>query len=352
MQGNVSVTDYAQISAPAGDGIRAFNFGTGNTQVTVEPGVIISAGRFGVAGNANGGGNVQITNNGNVTGTSAGLEATAVTSGALTGTITITNNGTIANSAGAGSQAICITKPTGASVTIDNNGTITGNVGLGSGTTFYNNAAANWNAGSITDNGALVIAGTGSMVSISNGLTVGSGSGSTGSLTVASGSSLNVDTSLSASAFLTVGGSGNATATVQSGGTVNVYGMFIGLNAGSSGTVTVDGTGTSLQSLDLSLTSAGAKVIMAGYSGTGSLTVSGGASVSADAVNIGQQTGSQGTVTVTGAGTTLTTTSGFYQNLQIGSSGAASFTISNGAAVTTTTMTVAADAVEWRHRYG
>ncbi len=394
VQGNVSITDYAQISAPAAsDGIRGFNYGTGNIQITVEPGVTISAGHFGVAGNANGGGNVQITNNGNVTGTSAGLEATAVTSGGLTGAITITNNGTIANSAGAGSPAISINKPTNAILTINNNGTITGTVGLGSGTTFYDNAGATWSSSGVTDNATLVVAGAGSVVAVSGGLTVAGGSGNIGFLTADSGSRLNVGTSFvvgnsgsgnvllengailnagsanvannagstgaltiqgtgtsfnlnpATSGFWIVGNSGNATATVQSGATVNVYGINIGSSTGGSGSLTVDGAGTSLQSSDLSLTSSGAKVIIAGFSGAGTFTVSGGASVNADSVNIGQQTGSHGTVTVTGAGTSLTTTSGFFQNLQIGSLGSANFTISNGAAVTTTTMTVAADAV-------
>ena len=312
----------------------------------------------------------------------------------MTGAITITNNGTIANSAGAGSPAISINKPTNAILTINNNGTITGTVGLGSGTTFYDNAGATWSSSGVTDNATLVVAGAGSVVAVSGGLTVAGGSGNIGFLTADSGSRLNVGTSFvvgnsgsgnvllengailnagsanvannagstgaltiqgtgtsfnlnpATSGFWIVGNSGNATATVQSGATVNVYGINIGSSTGGSGSLTVDGAGTSLQSSDLSLTSSGAKVIIAGFSGAGTFTVSGGASVNADSVNIGQQTGSHGTVTVTGAGTSLTTTSGFFQNLQIGSLGSAQLhAISNGAAVTTTTMTVAADAV-------
>ena len=49
LAGNVTVDDFASITAAANtDGIRAFNYGTGNITVTVEPSASITGGRYGI----------------------------------------------------------------------------------------------------------------------------------------------------------------------------------------------------------------------------------------------------------------------------------------------------------------
>jgi T5SS/PEP-CTERM-associated repeat protein len=78
-----------------------------------------------------------------------------------------------------------------------------------------------------------------------------------------------------------------------------------------------------------------------GHAGNGHLTVENGASLTGDYLNIGDLAGSTGTVLVTGAGTTVNTTAGQYQNIGVGFDGTASLTIADHAAVTTTYMDVA-----------
>lgn len=101
---------------------------------------------------------------------------------------------------------------------------------------------------------------------------------------------------------LTIGVSGTGTGTVQDGGWIWTEGAgTLGKNAGSSGTVTVTGAGSEWDVLG---------ELIVGGSGHGSLIVEDGGYVGVSfqspanqtAVSIGSQAGSQGTATVTGAG--------------------------------------------------
>ncbi|MCL1633223.1 autotransporter domain-containing protein [Luteimonas sp. SX5] len=134
---------------------------------------------------------------------------------------------------------------------------------------------------------------------------VGEQQGSSGAVTVQEGGSLDV------SERLVIGLAGAGVMSVNGQGTVSAAQLLIGQNAGSSGTVTVDGAGTHLESRDYA--------IFVGYYGEGRLTVSGGATVEGPlefasgspggvaGIHIGAYEGSQGTVVVTGQGSTLTT---------------------------------------------
>jgi fibronectin-binding autotransporter adhesin len=83
-----------------------------------------------------------------------------------------------------------------------------------------------------------------------------------------------------------------------SSGTVSNGRCYIGNDAGSSGTMTVDGAGATLTN---------SVFIIVGYDGTGALNVKNDGTVTSDiTVNVGNDAGSNGTVTVTGAGSTLT----------------------------------------------
>ena len=98
---------------------------------------------------------------------------------------------------------------------------------------------------------------------------------------------------------------------------------YIGFDAGSTGTVTVDGTGSSWTNSSL---------LYAGYSGTGTLTIQNGGAVSNTIGYIGVNSGSTGTVTVDGAGSSWTNTGTLY----VGNSGTGTLTIQNGGAVSNT----------------
>ena len=103
-------------------------------------------------------------------------------------------------------------------------------------------------------------------------------------------------------------------------------GGSIGLSAGSAGTVTVTGPGSTWNN------SPGGGLNIGSF-GTGTLTVANGGVVinnTAFAANIGHGAGSLGTVTVTGAGSTWSNSSG----VNIGKLGTGALTIANGGVVT------------------
>ena len=126
---------------------------------------------------------------------------------------------------------------------------------------------------------------------------------------------------------LAVGQSGTGTLTIQSGGTVsNILGA-VGNLPGSQGTVTVTGAG--------SLGRITGTVVVGGL-GTGTLTIQNGGTVnSAGGGSVGQSAGSNGTVTVTGAGSAWNNSPG--GGLNIGSFGSGTLTIANGGMVINTT---------------
>ena len=123
-----------------------------------------------------------------------------------------------------------------------------------------------------------------------------------------------------------VGGLGLGTLTIQGGGVVNSGGGgSIGLAAGSTGTVTVTGPGSTWNNSR----EGGLNI---GSFGTGSLTIANGGTVvntTPNNANIGTFAGSQGTVTVTGAESTWTNQFG----VNVGNSGRGTLTIADGGIV-------------------
>ena len=99
---------------------------------------------------------------------------------------------------------------------------------------------------------------------------------------------------------------------------------YVGYSTTSSGEVAVSGAGS---------TWANSSSLYVGHDGSGSLTITDGASVSNDSGNLGYSGDASGTVTVSGAGTTWTNSSWLY----IGSSGTGSLAITDGAAVSNAT---------------
>ncbi len=109
---------------------------------------------------------------------------------------------------------------------------------------------------------------------------------------------------------------------VQNGGTLTDFGGFVGNLPGSQGTVTVSGVGSTWTNFD---------IVVGGLS-TGTLTIQNGGTVtSAAGTSIGLSVGAIGRVTVTGAGSSLNIGPG--GGLNVGSFGTGSLTITNGGTV-------------------
>lgn len=114
-------------------------------------------------------------------------------------------------------------------------------------------------------------------------------------------------------------------------GSVSVYhgGSYIGLNTGSTGQATVTGAGSQWNT---------AQVLTVGFSGSGTLEVSSGGSVSSNSYIIGRQDGSTGSITVTGAGSSMT--GGDLGYFDVGSRGDGTLNIRNGGTVRNAIATV------------
>ena len=168
--------------------------------------------------------------------------------------------------------------------------------------------------------------GTG-MLTIQGGVELANSSGTIGNLAGGLGTVTVTEagSTWSNASSVVVGGQGRGTLIIQDGGTVSSGGGSVGLLAGSNGTVTVTGLGSSW----IHGPSGGLNI---GSSGTGTLTIANGGRVinaTLNAANIGNGAGSQGTVTVTGPGSTWSNSLG----LNIGNRGTGTLTIADGGIV-------------------
>jgi T5SS/PEP-CTERM-associated repeat protein/autotransporter-associated beta strand protein len=127
---------------------------------------------------------------------------------------------------------------------------------------------------------------------------------------------------------LSVGQNGTGRLTIQSGGTVTDVLGTVGNLPGSQGTVTVTGVGSTWTN----------QVVVVGGLGTGTLAIQNGGTVnSAGGGSVGVSPGSTGTVTVTGPGSSWNNGPG--GGLNIGSFGTGTLTIANGGTVINTGFT-------------
>ena len=197
-----------------------------------------------------------------------------------------------------------------------------------SGTATVDGPGSNWvnffslyvgNSGT----GTLNVINGGTATSTASYSYLGYASGSTGTVTVDGvGSNWNAG-------FLYIGNSGSGTLNITQCGSVDCGSSeaYLGYNSGSSGTVTVDGSGSKWV----------CNRVCIGYSGSGTLNIINGASVSWTSASggfgsLGDQSGSTGKVTVDGAGSTW-----ISGPLYIGG-GAGTLTISNGGSVSSSDM--------------
>ena len=181
--GDITIDDYANITASAGYGIKAFDYGQGNITIQEFAGTINPASgdslQDGILAEQESGGigNIAITVDlvATVTGNTGVF---ALLTGA--GTVAITNYGTITGVTG---TAIGLSLPTGDTVTIENYGTMDGTINVITGASVYNDAGATWNASSIVNNGNIV---DGGILDVTGAIT------GTGIVTIAAGGMLEL----------------------------------------------------------------------------------------------------------------------------------------------------------------
>ncbi|MGJ4925992.1 autotransporter outer membrane beta-barrel domain-containing protein [Bradyrhizobium sp. HKCCYLRH3095] len=169
----------------------------------------------------------------------------------------------------------------------------------------------------VSATGALMLQNGGSL---SNTLgIIGDNAGSIGTATVDGAGS-----SWANSVDLLVGSAGNGTLIIRNGGAVNNDYGYVGVDNGATGVATVDGAhSTWINTSDL----------LVGSSGNGTLAIRNGGAVSNEYGFVGYDSGATGVVTVAGAGSTWTNRSELY----IGSAGNGSLNIQNGGTVTSGT---------------
>jgi outer membrane autotransporter protein len=179
--------------------------------------------------------------------------------------------------------------------------------------------------------------GTGGLT-IQNGGTLANSFGTVGDLPggVGTGTITGAGSSWSNAGSIVIGGQGIGTLTIENGGAMTSGGGSVGLSGGSMGTVIVTGPGSSW----INGPSNGLNV---GSFGTGTLTITNGGraiDITPLVTNIGNGAASQGTVTVTGAGSLWSDIAG----INIGRLGAGTLTIADGGNVTAPTVTISANA--------
>ncbi len=317
--GTVTASGGGAISAANGVMLGANSAGQGTVTVT-GAGSSLGSGSYIYLGNV-GRGTLDVSNGGSVASTGPvrfGTEAGGI------GVATVTGTG---SSLTAGSGLYIGDKGQG-TLTVSNGGKVNAgsSIGIGNASTGVGTATVTGAGTVLGANGDVAIGNFGrGDLTVSDGGSVSAGgnaligytAGSAGTVTVSgSGSSLAVN------GFTQVGNAGNGTLTASNGATLSLAGGFaLGLAASGVGTTTVTGAGTTLGTN-------GNAVI--GSAGRADLTASAGGSVSVGGrAIIAGGTGSTGTVTVSGSGSSLTVT----RDTQVGYSGSGALIASDGAKV-------------------
>ena len=334
--GNVTVQSNAQITADSAVGINAYNWGKGNVTVSTGSASSITAPGNGIQASANNGGNITVTNGGSIHSGGTGITANASLGlGTTGGTIAITNNGAIS----AGNVGIFANGSHVGNISITNNGTVNGTSSNGiavnltasgsTGSTTITNtgvvttSASAFSAISVSENA------TGT-VTINNSGTIGSSAGA-GAIFESGGSQITINNSGAILGGISTGTGVIGATTILNN---NAGGVWQVSFLDDEGTINAAGAASAITIVGATN---GANI---GASGTGSMNLSAGAELTTDFLNIGNQLGSHGTVLVTGVGTSVNVT-GQTPQLQVGSDGTATLTISDHATVTTTNMILA-----------
>ncbi|QDU54054.1 PEP-CTERM sorting domain-containing protein [Aeoliella mucimassa] len=126
-----------------------------------------------------------------------------------------------------------------------------------------------------------------------------------------------------------LGHQGTGTLFVTSGATASSSTTYVGYDTSASGTIAIDGLGSSWNAGELTL----------GNAGTATLHVTNGASVKSTNAYLGREVGSTALATVDGTGSSWTTT----QSLTIGNRGQGTLSITNGAKVSSLSATLGSE---------
>lgn len=271
-----------------------------------------------------------------------------------TGSLTVTDGGEFTTSG----DYLYLGSNTGSDGTL----TISAGGTVSTGIAFIGNASGSTGAATVTGpgsswttsgnayvggsgNGSLTVTDDAEFITSGGTLVVGSNSGAIGTLTISDGGTATIDGDTAIGDFagstgsatvtgsgssldtqnLYVGKTGSGTLTISDGGTASTRYAYIGYDSGSTGSVTITGPNSSwtTNSTDLYV----------GLYGTGTLLIEDGADVLSDSGSIGYGSISEGTVTVTGSGSTWDI-DGSY--LDIGVDGTGTLAVADGAVVTTT----------------
>ncbi len=119
-------------------------------------------------------------------------------------------------------------------------------------------------------------------------------------------------------------------------------GSVLGYSKGDSGTLTVDG-GTWYDSVTASNVPSGLGTTAVGGGGNGTIDIKNGGKASTQFINIGQNEGSTGVVTVDGANSELYVTADSTSGITIGTNGTGTLNITNGGKVTSNTISSLGD---------
>jgi hypothetical protein len=269
--GDVTVTNDANITAAAGDGIRAYNYGTGNVTVTDEANTTIQTtgaqGQYGIEGFSDGVGSVSVTTSAGDTIDSSGTgilavnEAAAIASDAESG-VTVTaygtiNSGTQLNTSGSAPAGILAGYNPGGnsepdanvngSVTVNNFANITVSAGWGIDAFNYGNGNV-----TVNDNyGAGAVAST-TVSGAQYGIGAYALSGGIGDVTVNIGPDATISTSNGSAALFGIDAFtqdvGNITVLMSAGDVVT---------SGSAGVVAVSSAATDSALSTITVTAAG-----------------------------------------------------------------------------------------------
>jgi T5SS/PEP-CTERM-associated repeat protein len=318
--GTLQVSQGGAVSATTTDiGSAA---GTHGTATIDGAGSTLAAGALTVG--VDGIGQLTVSNGGQVTSTSAFLGYYGGSSGAAS----VSGAGSIWANTG----SLSVGEGGTGALTIANGGIVTsvGAINIGNsvgatGTVLVDGAGSGLG---ISSNATLAVGAVGTgILNITNGGTVAVGNAAVGFASGATGSVVvdGAGSSLIASNVLAVGYSGTGTLTIANGGTVTTGTGALGVVAGSSGSAVIDGAGSSWT----------LGTLYVGDNAAGSLAVRNGASLISLQAQIGAIGGSDGSVTVDGAGSSWTvgSSSTHLGSLWIGDSGIGSLTIANGGAV-------------------
>jgi T5SS/PEP-CTERM-associated repeat protein len=302
--GDVS-SDPSTWASPGTTGVIGIS-GPGTGIVTIDGGSVVNDGSGQIGQNAAGNGTVNVDGTGslwnNDNTVSYGVGAFVGRLG--TGTLNITNGGAVSVSAGlwAGFDTL----------TYASTGTGTINFGTGGGTLTTASLAVG--ASQLTGTGTVNARGIISDVN----LTLTSGtliqSFPIGGVTV----NLDMGTAPANNGYLGAGQRGTGVTNILT--SVSSSTPYIGVAAGSNGTVNVDGT-TTVWTLQTN------SIGVIGVSGTGALNVTNGAQVNGRHVYLGKNSGSSGSLTIDGTGSFYKTNT---QLVYVGDQGAGNLSITNG----------------------